>query len=441
MLILLLNSCSSNEPFSLEEQPISSENAFEAQNRWIYSQMNRNYLWREDLPDSLACNFNQNPKEFFESILSSKDRFSYLTTNSDYLPSRQKSWGFAYQKYMDRNGRIGVLVLYKTRTNPDIEEGDWIFPISGDYGMTFVKLEINEEGLFEIIPHSEFDISSSISSIESTSSTVLCDTVYLIDNKKIGYMCYLEFGDITDLKKPIKKFKESNISELILDLRYNPGGYVNTCSFLCNCIVPESAYDNVFQQCSYNDILSTYYKKITGSDRTFTFFKRPNENGTTTIGTQIVPLNLNRIYILTSKHTASASEAAIICLRPYMDVIVIGEKTVGKGVGSRNFSDSQYKYSIQPIIMRYYNSIGETTPDQGLTPDYHVPDGYSTPKREMGNTQESLLNCALSLIFPNTYQSASMSRTVNPKIENSLTPIGEPSYVTEFNNKRYKESN
>lgn len=440
MLILLLNSCSSNEPFSLEEPTIPSENAYEAQNRWIYSQMNRNYLWREDLPDSLACNFNQNTKEFFESILSPKDRFSYLTTNSNYSPSRQNSWGFAYQKFMDRNGRVGMQVLYKIRYNQNITEGDWLMAIDNEEA-TFVKLEISEEGLFEIIPNSEFEISSSISGIDSSINTVICDTVYVVNNRKIGYMCYVEFDDIADLHDPMRKFKESNITELILDLRYNPGGFVNTCNFLCNCIVPESAYDNVFQQCSYNDILSAYYEKTTGYDRTFTFFKRPHNNDATTIGIQVVPLNLKRIFILTSKHTASASEAAIICMRPYMDVTMIGETTVGKGVGSRNFSDNQYKYAIQPIIMRYYNSLGETTPDEGLTPDYYVSDGYSTPKREIGDTQEPLLNYALSLIVPTAYQFASTSRSINLELENSLTAIGDPSYVTEFNNKQYNESN
>ncbi|MCM1140599.1 MAG: S41 family peptidase [Muribaculum sp.] len=424
----------------MEEPTIPSENAFEAQNRWIYSQMNRNYLWREDLPDSLACNFNQNTKEFFESILSPKDRFSYLTTNSDYSLSRQNSWGFAYQKFMDRNGRVGMQVLYKIRYNQNITEGDWLMSID-DEEATFVKLEISEKGLFEIIPNSEFEISSSISSIVSSTNTVICDTVYMVDNKKIGYMCYVEFDDIADLQDPMKKFKESNINELILDLRYNPGGFVNTCNFLCNCIVPESAYEKVFQQCSYNDILSAYYEQTTGYDRTFTFFKKPHKNDATTIGTPVVPLNLKRIFILTSKHTASASEAAIICMRPYMDVTMIGETTVGKGVGSRNFSDNQYKYAIQPIIMRYYNSLGETTPDEGLTPDYYISDGYSTPKREIGDTQESLLNYALSLIVPTAYQFASTSRSIKLELENTLTPIGEPSYVTEFNNKQYNESN
>lgn len=440
MLILLMNSCSSNEPFSLEEPTIPYENASEGQNRWIYSQMNMNYLWREDLPDSLDCNFNQNTKDFFESILSPKDRFSYLTTNSNYSSSRQGLWGFAYQKYIDRNGRIGVLVLYKTHNNRNISTGDWLMPIDEDY-KTFVKLTLSEYGLFEVIPNSQFDLSSSISNIGSQSNTVVCDTVYNVDNKRIGYMCYVEFDDIADLKEPMRKFKESNISELILDLRYNPGGYVNTCQFLCNCIIPEYAYENIFQQCSYNDILSAYYVNTTGSDRTFSYFKRPHEDGSITIGTQIVPLNLKRIFILTSSHTASASEAAIICLRPYMDVTTIGENTVGKGVGSRNFSDNHYKYSIQPIIMRYYNALGETTPDEGLIPDYYVSDGYSTPKREIGDTQENLLNYALSLISPNSFQFAPKSRAENSKIENSLTPIGEPSYVTEFNNKHYNESN
>lgn len=158
-----------------------------------------------------------------------------------------------------------------------------------------------------------------------------------------------------------------------------------------------------------------------------------------TIGLGIDGLNLNRIFVLTSSHTASASEATIVCLRPYMEVVLIGETTVGKGVGSRNYSNNKYKYSIQPIVMRYYNAKDESTPDEGLKADYYISDGYRIAKKEMGNVDEPLLHKALSLIAPSTfYYTESRS---NRTLENSLTPIGEPSYVIEFNNKHYNESN
>lgn len=438
VLLIFCCSCSSDEPLSPEEQPHSVENAYAAQNRWIYGQMNRNYLWRDDLPDSTTCNFNQNTKEFFASILSPKDRFSYLTTNDNYTPSNQSRWGFAYQEYEDRVGTKSYYVLYTLSNTDKITEGDWLYYKSEDHrGIHFSKMRLTETDLLEEIPESDFLINS-ISGTMQTSS-VLRDSIYLVDGDKIGYLCYLEFDDPQELAPSIKYFKENGISELILDLRYNPGGYVSTCLYLCNCIVNESGYGQVFQQCSYNNLLASFYKNTTGSEYTYTYFKQPSNNSTSTIGLGIDGLNLNRIFILTSRHTASASEATIICLRPYMDVVLIGETTVGKGVGSRNFSNSKYKYSIQPIVMRYYNAVGETTPDEGLNVDYIIPNGYRTAKSEMGKIDEPLLHKALSIIAPSSFHS--IESRANQTLENSLTPIGEPSYITEFNNKHYNESN
>ncbi len=116
-----------------------------------------------------------------------------------------------------------------------------------------------------------------------------------------------------------------------------------------------------------------------------------------------------------------------------MDVIIFGETSVGKGVGSWTIYDSKYKYALQPITMRYYNSLDETTPDEGITPDYYIPDGYSTSKKEIGNTDELLLSTAINIILgqPNKIKSALDNK---PFIDykHVLTPIGEPSFVSEF---------
>ena len=85
-------------------------------------------------------------------------------------------------------------------------------------------------------------------------------------------------------------------------------------------------------------------------------------------------------------------------MQPYMDVVIIGEQTYGKGVGSWTIRDNRYKYQLQPITMRYHNALMATTPDEGLEVDYYVPDGYSTAKKELGDTKEPLLAKALSLI-------------------------------------------
>ena len=120
-----------------------------------------------------------------------------------------------------------------------------------------------------------------------------------------------------------------------------------------------------------------------------------------------------------------------------MDVTIIGETTVGKGVGSWTISNSEYRYALQPITMRYYNAQGESTPDAGLNPDYYIPDGYSTREKELGDVNEPLLHQALQLICPNRF-STQLKKEIIRIAENDLTPIGVPSYVLEFNQKYNK---
>lgn len=430
----MISGCSSEEPLSSEEQPILSENIYLEQNKWIFSQMNQNYLWRRDLPDSLDCNYDQSPKDFFQSLLSDKDRFSYLTTNESYKP-QQLNMGFEYQKYKDISGKEAwnILFTYSSQAKKEgLKRGDFVKLESFEGNCVNLKKVDVEEGKFVELQNSDPIVLSLLD--EGRTTNILCDSIYNVAGRNIGYLCYLQFEDTPELYAALTKFKAASITDLILDLRYNPGGYVSTCKYLCNSIIPSSGYQKIFQQCSYNDILSQLYLMETGSERTFTYFSEPYPDNVTTLEPNIVPLELKRVYILTSSHTASASEATIVCLRPYVDVIVIGERTVGKGVGSWNISDRKFKYSIQPITMRYYNSLGETTPDDGLEVDYEINDGYSVIKKEIGDIEEQMLNFTLSLIAPDIIRSSPGSRKTYPKVEDFLTPIGVPSFVTDFNN-------
>lgn len=128
---------------------------------------------------------------------------------------------------------------------------------------------------------------------------------------------------------------------------------------------------------------------------------------------------------MTSQNTASASEATIVCLRPFMDVIVIGEQTYGKGVGSWTISEKQYKYMLHPIIMRYYNASMETTPDDGIPANWEVKGGYETIKQELGDMNEPLLATALSCIKNEApYPSIITLQTRST----GLIPVGKPSF-------------
>ena len=232
----------------------------------------------------------------------------------------------------------------------------------------------------------------------------------------------------------MKHFYEEQIDELVLDLRYNPGGLVSTCKYLSNSIVSENGYGEIFQQCTYNDILSREYFEATGSEKTINSFLTPN-NGKGLPGSELYGLNLKRLIVLTSKYSASASEALIISLKPFMSVVVIGEQTYGKGVGSWTIRNNKYKYQLQPITMQYYNAKMETVTTDGIPVDYYVPDGYSTTKRNLGDVEEPLLKTALDLIKMKELVMGgnASSRSVAFEEQNEgFKAIGKPSFWRDY---------
>lgn len=428
-VIYFTNSCTSDDNI-LSEVPnvIHSENIYLENNKWIFSQMNRYYYWRKDMPDSLSCDYDLDPVLFYKSLLSKNDRFSYCETNTSYKGNSELiKYGFEYQNYRI-NDDFFSQVLYVWDNNlisQGLRRGNIIKFVDNNIiirGMINNDKFVSKDTLFlSNIPVDNFN-------------SIYLDSIYTFDECKVGYLCYLKFEEIHDLEFVIKKFYENNITDLILDLRYNPGGLVSTCKYLTNSIVSENGYGNVFQYCTYNDILTAELIKETGADKSVSNYSIPN-NGNGIIGSALYGLNLKRLFVLTSKYSASASEATIICLKPYMDVILIGEQTYGKGVGSWTIRDNRFKYQIQPITMRYHNANMESTPDDGIPVDYLIEDGYSTSKKELGDINEPLLNKALSIINEGNNANKSKEIENSPNIDN-IKQIGNPSYF----NINYKEN-
>lgn len=223
-------------------------------------------------------------------------------------------------------------------------------------------------------------------------STVSFDSVYVFNNQKIGYAIYDQFDDNADIRSFAVRMKSAKINEMILDLRYNPGGYVSTCNELASFFVPTEHLGKLFQQ--------QYYNKIITKEKA----EKYHNNGVDSVYLKSGSwyeqwgLNLKRLIVLSTKKTASSSEALVVGLRPYMDVVIIGTQTCGKDVGSYTIVDNNYKYLLQPITFKYYNSNMESTPEEGLIPDVIVEDNKKTQR---GNVDEALLKAALKYIEEN----------------------------------------
>lgn len=242
-------------------------------------------------------------------------------------------------------------------------------------------------------------------------------------NEKIGYLVYSAFesGFDQELFDVFKEFKSQNITELILDLRYNGGGDVTSANLISSCIAGDLCIDKTFASYRYND----ERMKVLGNQRPiqkFAYSQYDNLSTSLSAG----GLNLRKIYCLVTDDSASASELVINALRGIdIEVILIGTTTHGKNVGMEGveLTAGTDKYLLFPITFQAYNAKGFGDFENGFTPDYEInenkPNGeYFEGYGDFGAESDPLYAKAISLISGN--EVTTPTRAVNQAKEQML---------------------
>jgi C-terminal processing protease CtpA/Prc len=230
--------------------------------------------------------------------------------------------------------------------------------------------------------------SVALNNSQQTEQSVHIAKVIEYDGKKVGYLMYNGFIEPQEdnLRAAFTTFSAAQIDELVVDLRYNSGGRVSTAQLMAGLIAGEHG-DKVFGRLIYSE-------------------KRSAQNSEISITNTDIRLGLSRVFFLTTKSAASASEMIINGLKPYMNVIQIGDKTAGKDVGSNPFLDiiddkgtvnPNHAYLLLPITFKYYNSDGIGDYSDGLTPTIMLPETLSNLGL-LGDVNEPLLKKALDVI-------------------------------------------
>lgn len=425
------------------------------EDRWIEQQMQNIYLWYYDMPTVKEENYFAEPKEFFESLLSTKcrngegDHFSYFesnepdnsTTDNSLRIDETSSYGFDFMIYNDPTGTTAhkmARVLFVLPDSPadeaGLKRGDWILKVKGlnvtdnNYGyllqggattLTTASLTpITEEG--EILLSWGEETTLEI----GASRQVISDPFYKMavfsqSGKNIGYLMYDHYSPgptdaSTEYSEKMKQifadFKSQGVNEFILDLRYNPGGVMSCITELCSFLAPVQSLGQPLFSLQYNNL-------------------NTNRNSTSKLNADLAAQNLDihTLYVITSPYTASASETTIYCLKPYMDVKVIGSATVGKNVASIGIV-SPYNFTLHPIVATVYNCENKSDYENGIRPDY-LYNEFSTaaPLGEIGDPQsDALLGYTIqwilngSLNLPTTEETSAASFRSS---ERELSPV------------------
>ena len=385
---------------------------------FIYRGLDIFYLYKGDIPileedisEEAVTQFKNNystPENFFEALLSPDDRFSVIY--SDYRVLENNLDGITLNNGME----YGLVSI--SNTNDVFGYVRYVLPNTSaesegvTRGMIFNRIDgtaLSVDNFRELLAPNTYTIglanfeAGTLTPLEETFTLTkqeytenpvhIVNTIELENNQKVGYLMYNAFNRNfdNDLNNAFAQFQAENITDLVVDLRYNGGGSIETSNDLASMITGQFE-GQIFTTQVYN-------QNFTNEERLF--------NNEISTGAGINSLNLNKVYVLTTQSTASASELLIASLRPYIEVIQVGTNTRGKYQGSVTLYDSpefsraganiNHRYAMQPLILKSVNANGFTDYDDGLIPTIQAEEDFAN-LGELGNPNETLFAAALN---------------------------------------------
>ena len=348
--VTLLASCSSNDKLALDD-PLNCSVA--SLNAWVDFNMRDYYYFYDQVPVVNLANYDSPEMLIRDLRVLPNDRFSYVTTiasNNDFFDvGVAYNLGFRWKPDSEGEARVSVTALGGPFDLAGINRGDIILSFNGTpwndlSNGDFVQALGTEENprvaswaFRDAVTNEEktADIQEARYSIKTVPHYQTFSTSELDGN--IGYMYLSTFIENTEgeLETVFADFKNDNVQELILDLRYNGGGRTRLARMLASLIAGPDTDDQLLVEYRFN---GKYNPNFVTRD----FSNEPNA------------LNLKRVIILTTQGTASSSEIVINSLKPYVDVVTIGSRTTGKPYIS--FSEEKCDRSMNAIYAEGFNA-------------------------------------------------------------------------------------
>ncbi|MCB1756245.1 MAG: hypothetical protein KDJ38_12020, partial [Gammaproteobacteria bacterium] len=358
----------------------SAECSSEVRNKWIYDAMHDSYLWYQYTPDLDYTSYSDSSRLLNDLRYSKYDRFSYLTSETDYQNSQQgvvTAFGFNFSRFNER-----YLFRYIEPGSPmaaaGIKRGDELRKIAGVAVDELSSTELNElldtshgpkTQTFTVIDRdSGLEQNHDVTSGEFSVQTVFQHNSTSAAGIKTGYLGFSRFMRTSpeELGAAFSKLKQDGIQELVVDLRYNGGGLIYVASQLGGLIAGEVTRDQTFATLKFNDRYS---------DNNYTYHFTSTDQS----------LNLQRVIVLTTGSTCSASEMLINGLAPFIDVVTIGASSCGKPIGMS--PDINCANVLFAINFESVNALDEGGYFDGLAPGCAVSD---LPETDMWDQNDPL---------------------------------------------------
>jgi carboxyl-terminal processing protease len=394
-----------------------------SQNLWVRDQLNLYYYWYQSLTPGVNPASFSSPEAYLEAVRFRPidNSFSFITlaatTDAFYSDSQFIGYGFGNQTTANE---IRVLQVYDASPASEVglSRGDRITTVNGQsvssmvangtIGNAFGAADIGVTSTIEWETLAGARRSGRMVKRLVTIPTVSLTRVVDVDGRKVGYLFFRNFvqPSVAALNDAFAALKTAGVTELVLDLRYNGGGLVDVAVHLGSLIGGSRTSGQVMLNYVHNDKIGPQLDKTTR-------FTSPDN-----------ALGLQRLFAITTRGSASASELVINSLRPFIPVTIIGDTTYGKPVGQYGlrFCDKV----LYPVAFSIKNANLEGDFFNGLAVDCAAGDDYL---HQLGDSAEASFAEALTVIRTGSCsaRSASAARALRSRFV--FQPTGWASIV------------
>jgi carboxyl-terminal processing protease len=373
----------------------------EAEKQFTRAYLDAAYLWYSEMPAVDAAQFNSVPAYFYNLLTpqrdaygQEKDRFSFIVSSTDadgLLTGANLSYGVRWETDNQGRTRAALIDAGSPAAAAGLERGGELASIPTPTGASWYP---NAPASISFVYRST--PAGPTRTVTLSTANVQEDPLPLSTPPTVGSgdprVWYLLFNAHTTgaqdkLIAALTNAQAYGVQELVLDMRYNGGGFLYTALSLSSMVTGPTADGKVFEQLRYND------KRAAETAQATILFSGRVQHGerTYTTGAALPRLGLRRLYVLSSDSTCSASESVINSLRGVgVDVVIIGKATCGKPYGFSRADNCGFAYF--PIEFQGVNALGFGDYAYGFAPTCDAADDFDNP---LGSTSERLLATAL----------------------------------------------
>lgn len=354
-----------------------------SQNRWVRDALVDLYYWNRELPNLNPAPFPSS-QAYLEAV-----RYQPLDATYSYIANRAEQDAlFSTSQFigLGMNTPFDGVELRVSEVYPEspaaeagIKRGDRFLTINGrtiaaiaEAGEIATAFGPHEEGLevtVEWRPVEGPDRRATLKKRAVVIPPVTVTRLFEVDGRKVGYVALRNFVEPSTeaLDNAFTALRDAGATELVLDLRYNGGGLVTVAQHLASLIGGQRTTGQVFAEYVHND----RHREL---NRQIRFEAKTNA------------LNLSRLVVITTRASASASEQIVNGLRPYMPVVIVGDRTFGKPVGQYALPFCDKVLNAVSFVLR--NANGEADFFTGLAPTCPAGDALD---RQLGDPEEASL--------------------------------------------------